>query len=129
MNVLLRKITIRSNEIIKVLNKKVKRTWFGFGKIKIKEKITKEPVVYEYWIEFRVDQGRFYYGERKPIENPNIPNLYTYQTNTIHTKRGLDKSLEIITEIMNRTETLFPNYEIELFQVKDSPKYRQFDKE
>jgi len=69
------------------------------------------------------------YGERKPIELPDRKGVYIYQTNTSHTKRGLDKSLEIITEIMNRTESLFPEWDIKLYQIPNISTYRQFDKE
>jgi len=127
MNVLLRKITIISDEYIQVLNENVKKTCFGRNKLV--ETVSKEEKIYEYWIEFHVDQGRFYYGEKKPVEVPNRKGVYTYQTSTSHTKRGLDKSLEIITEIKNRSEILFPDWDIELYQVHDITKYRQFDKE
>jgi len=127
MNVLLRKITIKSDKKIKVLYEDIKKNIFG--KDKIITSVKEEDAVYEYWIEFHIDQGRFYYGEKKPVELSNKEGMYMYQNNTSHTKRGLDKSLEIITEIKNRTETLFPDWNILLFQIQNISTYRQFDKE
>ena len=127
MNVLLRKITITSNEKIKVLYQNIKKNWLG--RTKVEEIIKHENAKYEYWIEFHIDQGRFYYGEKKPIEITDRQGIYNYQINTSHTKRGLDKSLEIIKEIMNRTETLFPEWNIDLYQIHNISTYRQFDKD
>jgi len=127
MNVLLRKIDIRSDNEINILNETIETTFFG--RTKKVETITKEKAVYSYWIEFHIDQGRFYYGETKPVLVPNRKDVYVYQTSTSHTKRGLDKSLEIITEIKQRTELIHPNWEIELHQISNMPFYRQFDRE
>jgi len=125
MNVLLRKITIKSDNQITLTHENIRKNWFGKT---IVETFTKtENATYEYWIEFHIDQGRFYYGERKPVELSN--GTYEYQINTSHTKRGLDKSLEIITEIKNRTESLFPEWDIVLYQIPNISTYRQFDKE
>jgi len=127
MNVLLRKIIITSDEEIQILNENTKKTLFGRNKVV--ENITTEQEHYEYWIEFHIDQGRFYYGEKKPIEIEGRNGIYKYQITTSHTKRGLDKSLEIISEIMERTKLIHPKWEIELYQVKNMPFYRQFDKD
>lgn len=127
MNVLLRKITIISDENIQVLNTNVEKSYFGRNKLV--ETITTERKTYEYWIQFNIDQGRFYYGERKPVEVENREGIYVYQSTTSHTKRGLDKSLEIITEIKNRTNIIHPEWEIKLYQIQNMPMYRQFDKD
>lgn len=127
MNVLLRMITIISDEEIQVLNENAEKTFFG--KNRIVETITTEPKKYEYWIEFHIDQGRFYYGERKPVEIENRKGVYKYITTTSHTKRGLDKSLEIISEIRNRTNIVHPEWEIKLYQINNIPLFRQFDKD
>ena len=129
MNVLLRKITIKSDENIKVPHVNIKKCWWWFNKPRVIRTLETEYATYEYWIEFHIDQGRFYYGERKPVESNTEVGIYTYQTNTSHTKRGLDKSLEIITEINNRTEILFPEWNIALYQIPNISIYRQFDKE
>jgi len=128
MNVLLRKITITSDKEIQIPYIDIKKTIFGRDIVR-GEILKTENAVYEYWIEFHIDQGRFYYGERKPVELPNRQGVYTYQTSTSHTKRGLDKSLEIITEIKNRTEMLFPEWDIKLYQIQNISTYRKFDKE
>lgn len=127
MNVLLRKITIISDEEIDVLNETFEKTYFG--KEKLVSNITKEQKTFEYWIEFHVDQERFYYGERKPVECPNRPGVYTYQTNTSHTKRGLDKSLEIISGIAKRAKIVYPKWDVKWSQIDDLKLYRQFDKD
>jgi len=126
MNVLLRKITITSDEYIQLLNKTTKKVFFGLL-TKETETITFEKKKYEYWIEFHIDQGRFYYGETKPVEVRN--GVYEYTTNTIHTKRGLDKSLSIINEIRNRTDIIHPDYDIKLYQYPNITMFRQFDKD
>jgi hypothetical protein len=127
MNVVLREITIVTDEEIQILRKDLKKRIFGGQKIV--ETISKEKKTYRYWIEFHIDQERFYYGETKPVEVENRKYVYEYQTATIHTKRGLDGSLSIISGIVNRTNKIYPNWKIYLDQIKDLPFYRQFDKD
>jgi hypothetical protein len=97
MNVFLYGIRIIDRQQkVPFLKKKI--LWFTFTK--------KEYPVYEYHIEFRADEGRFWYCECKPCKVPN-KDYYTYQENSLLTKNGLKKSLKIVDDIKDRILKVF----------------------
>lgn len=109
---------------------RIRKPWFS----KFYKNSKSKYLEYKYWIEFRIDEGRFFYGETKPVlVNPN-KNIYEYQTNYIHTKQGLDGSLSILTEISNRFSEINENeitnskWKKELWQISNIKDYRMFDK-
>lgn len=84
-------------------------------KIKVKKKFlwfnitTKIDEKYLYWIEYRIDENRYYYGEIKPEFN-SITGLSEIKENYIHTKNAFEKSIEIIEDIYNRVSFLHKDW-------------------
>lgn len=103
MNIKLIEITLDTLEKIPV---KKKFLWFHITK-KVNE-------TYKYWIEFRVDEKRYWYGELKPVFNHET-NAYEYKQNFIMTKNGLKKSISLIEGIEKRILDLYPNAHIDKF--------------
>jgi len=117
MKIILYHIILSSKDRIKVRKKFL---WFYIFKM-VEQK-------YEYWIEFRVDEKRFWYGERKPIWNSEL-DCYEIKTNYVMTKNGCERSLEIIDGIKLRTADLCPAFNLELnFKHPEYMKFKRYDK-
>lgn len=112
----LRKIKISTGKTIKVL----KRT--RLLNIPYQKKILEE---YTYWIEFRIDEGRFWYGEIKPVFNLER-NAYEIQNNYLMTKNGLQRSLKILDDIKERFEILSDDIDTDIIDI-ESPDVEMFD--
>lgn len=115
MKIQLYKVKIDSHRKIKVAKKFL---WF-YIQVNV-------PEVYEYWIEFRVDEKRFWYGERKPVWDSEL-DCNVIKTNYVMTKNGCERSLSIIDGIITRTKDLLPNFEIHETLVADCEKYKMYD--
>ena len=95
MNKILYKIKCEklSDEILPV------KTTIFFGLIKIVKKIR---VYYEYWVEYRIDENRYWYGEKKPILNEN--GLYEILIHQHHTKQEHNGAISIVKDIEERAK-------------------------
>ena len=103
-----RKIKVRKRFLFFHINKKIKE-------------------IYKYWIEFRIDEKRFWYGETKPIWNTDL-DCFELKTNYVMTKNGCERSLNIIEGIVKRTVDLCPDYKIFKNLNEEWGKYRAYDK-
>lgn len=95
MRKVLYEVTVHKIDKIKIRKK------FLFFHIKVKRK-----EVYKYWIEFRVDEKRFWYGEKKPVYNADY-DCYEIKSNTVLTKNGCEKSIKILDGICDRVSSVF----------------------
>ena len=81
----------------------IKRTKpFFFGIFK-REVIRNEKPSYIYWIEYRIDEGRYWYGEIKPVYS-YIDGCYLMEMSQHHTKNDAKDSISIVENIRRRAE-------------------------
>lgn len=106
-----------------------KKGLFGREKVCFKEE---NNVVFLYWIEFRLDEGRFYYGEYKLYEIEY--GIFEWRFNYIHTKNGTDRSIKILDDIIDRIRkyqkrnTDDNQITFSMNQIADLNFFRQFDR-
>jgi len=131
MNTIVAYLDIETDDKI-VLNNNDK-----YSKKKIFKKDNIINAFYKYWIEYRIDEGRYYYGEFKPIEDisinndGNISSTYHYELNYIHTKNGILNSIKILRDMKERVEMLKKNYKVNYGEIDDISIqfYKNFDKD
>jgi len=106
-----------------------KKNLFGREKEYFKNE---NDVIFLYWIEYRLDEGRFYYGEYKLYEVEF--GIFEWRFNYIHTKNGLDRSIKILDDIIERMKK-YQNrnasdnkISFTVNQIGDIGFFRQFDK-
>lgn len=127
MKVKLYEIIVTNKEKVLKFNKK---PLFG-GLINLYDN---EYETYRYWIEFRVDECRFWYGETKPVKVDE--NSYEFKTSYLMTKNGCEKSVDIILGIENRIKEVFNvmtkrelcKYNIESHYLTNWRDFKVFDK-
>lgn len=83
--------------------------------------------IYNYWIEYRFDEDRFYYCEEKPIRISEKDNLFKMQYNSIHTKNGLIGSLSIAEKIKERIVNIYNDNPEILLKEYYNPDYMEFN--
>jgi hypothetical protein len=70
-----------------------------FGLIKF---IRKVKVSYEYWVEYRIDENRYWYGEIKPVLDEN--GFYKILIHQHHSKQEHVGAITIIKDIATRAK-------------------------
>lgn len=84
-----------------------------------------------YWIEYRIDENRYWYGEYKPVflyTDDNGEKVYRYERNLHHTKNGLTNSLEILLGIRNRYNSIWGE-KLDVIMTESYTKISEFEQE
>lgn len=109
MTYLLYKLTIYTNETINIKNPEYKEKQKWYEK-KIPETIVVDEK-YLYFIEYRIDEDRYYYAHIKPVMD-NLTGICTFEEKYIMTKNDHEGSIGIIKGINDRTKILHPDWKI-----------------
>jgi len=99
--------------------RRIKKFFFGLFS---REVIKMEKLNFTYWVEYRIDEGRYWYCEDKPVLD-SINNVYEYESNRHHTKNGEKESIKILKDIVSRAKV--ERYDVEvLIEYNNSTKLK-----